>query len=83
VKTVVPMAIALSARAEGIACHVGSKDMDQDTGIGMIVVITGRGVIDNTKTTGITNQGDIHANTTSLPSHNAGAANGATQRKFQ
>ena len=38
--------------------------MDQDTGIGMIVVITGRGVIDTTKTTGITNQGDIHAGTT-------------------
>jgi hypothetical protein len=83
VKTVVPMAIALSGRAEDIACHVASKDMDQDTGIGMIVVITVRGVIDNTKTTGITNQGDIHAGTTSLPSRKAGAANVATRREFR
>jgi hypothetical protein len=66
------MAIAGTAilMAVRLASHA-VKSRDREIGIGMIgmksrgdtetMVITGRGVIDNTKTTGITNQGDIHA----------------------
>ena len=60
---VVPMAIALSARAEGIASHAGSADMGhQDTGMGMIGIIS-RGGIETTMID-ITNPGDTHENIT-------------------
>jgi hypothetical protein len=66
------MAIALSARAEGIACHAASKDMDQDTGIGMNGIMSRTGDIGNMMIA-VTNPGDTHESITS-PSHESNEA---------
>jgi hypothetical protein len=56
------MAIALSARAKGIASHAGSADMGQDTGMGMIGIISRVGI--EPTMIDITNPGDTHENIT-------------------